>query len=192
MLPCLLCTPPSPSSTAPRPRSAISVGACLWFHSSSILTHARLVQLWLLEPCFCLITRASPPIPSKIISCMTINYLKCNIENFSQAKQRKIANFIFNGTPSPSCTCCYRVPGTTLAGEFPMCTNASPPQYMPPDFPNLFTCTKSKPTCPHLPFPHNPAKTGQLVWETNLSWVLVNYDLRYPHLPFAKNFKDLI
>lgn len=127
MLPCLLCTPPSLSSTPPRPRSAISVGACLWFHSSSILTHARLVQLWLLEPCFCLITRASPPTPSKIISCMTINYLKCNIENFSQAKQCKIANFIFNGTPSPSCTCCYRVPGTTLAGEFPMCTNASPP-----------------------------------------------------------------
>lgn len=115
MLPCLLCTPPSPSSNPPPPRRAISVGACLWFHSSSILTHARLVQLWLLAPCFCLITRASPT-PSKIISCMTINSLKCNIENFSQAKQCKIANFIFNGTPSPSCTCCYRVPGTTLAG----------------------------------------------------------------------------
>lgn len=35
-----------------------------------------------------------------------------------------------------------------------------PHQYVLPDFPDLFICTKSKLTCSNFPLPHSPAKTS--------------------------------
>lgn len=74
-----------------------------------------------------------------------------------------------------------------LAGQFPTCTNAPPaPSVSASRFSRPRHRHHIKTSLPPLAISHNPTKTGQLVWETHLTRVLMNYDLRCPPLHFAE------
>lgn len=160
----------------PTPQRAILGGSCLWIRSSRILTTGTTYGHW-----FCLSTRAllkQKHLMHDLIRWVVIYSIfhrQCHAKSWTLSSGHSTA---FLHTQGYQHTHLPRSP-----------PRSHPHQCVLPDFPGLFICTKSKLTCSNFPLPHNPARTGLLVWETNLSWVQMKDNDKIATLALCQGFQ---